>query len=350
MARTTWTGTVARLRQPPVTGRGLRVLGGGVLGVARRLARPLAHRLGALAALLLRVRIPPVGADRKQDADRESHRDHSQARHRPDLHQVLDQQLHAHQAEHDRDRLVEVAEALDQALHQHEQRPQAQQGEDVAHPDDQRLARDRESGGDRVDREGQVGEHDRGEAQEQGRRVAPPLLLDEPVAPVELARHGVDAPHQAHHQVLVRIDVLRHPAPDPVGEHDQPGAEQIDDDVEPLDQLDARQDEDAAHRERGDDPPEQQPRPALVRHAEVREQEQEDEQVVERERALDEVDGRVGDRVLGPLEQEHRDRRQQRQHEPPDRPDDRLAEAGLAPAREEVQVEGKEHEQGNQQP
>jgi hypothetical protein len=139
-------------------------------------------------------------------------------------------------------------------------------------------------------------------------------------------------------------------APDPVGEHDEAGAEQVDDDVEALDQLDAEQDEHAPHRQRRHDAPEQEPWPALVGHAEVREQQEEDEQVVERQRALDEVDRGVRDRVRAALEEQYRDRREQGQRQPADRPDDRLAEAGLAPAREEVEVQGQEEEQGYEEP
>ena len=54
----------------------------------------------------------------------------------------------------------------------------------------------------------------------------------------------------------------------------------------------------APQHQRGHDAPEQQPRAALVRHAEVGEQQQEDEQVVERQRALDQIDGGVEDGVL----------------------------------------------------
>jgi len=81
------------------------------------------HRLHALPALQLGVRVVTVGAHREQDPDRERHGDEGKARHRADLHQVLDQQFHADEAKHDRDRLVEVAEAGDQALHEHKQRP-----------------------------------------------------------------------------------------------------------------------------------------------------------------------------------------------------------------------------------
>ncbi len=83
-------------------------------------------------------------------------------------------------------------------------------------------------------------------------------------------------------------------------------------------------------------------RPVLLGHAEVREEQDEDEQVVERERALDEVDGRVGDRVVLAGQHEHHDRGEQRDDEPADAPDHALAEARLAPAREEVQVDPEE--------
>ena len=85
---------------------------------------------------------------------------------------------------------------------------------------------------------------------------------------------------------------------------------------------------------------------ALVGHAEVSEQQQEDEEVVERERALDQVDGGVEHRVLAALVGPHRERGRQAQHEPADRPPCRLLEARLAPAREEVQVEPEEEEEG----
>jgi hypothetical protein len=106
--------------------------------------------------------------------------------------------------------------------------------------------------------------------------------------------------------------------------------EQVDDDVDLLDQLRAGEDEDAAHGERGDDAPEEHPRRALVGHAEVGEQDEEDEQVVERERTLDQVDRVSEHGVVAALERQHGQRRQQREREPADRPPRRLLEARLA--------------------
>ncbi len=139
-----------------------------------------------------------------------------------------------------------------------------------------------------------------------------PVDPHEPVLAVVLARDREDAAHPAHDEVLVRVDVLLDALEDPVGEHEQQHAEHVDDEVELLDQRDAAEDRQAAQHERGDDAPEQQPRAELLGHAEVREQQEEDEEVVERQRALDEVDGRVGDGVLGVRQDQHDDRGEQR--------------------------------------
>jgi hypothetical protein len=77
----------------------------------------------ALRPVDVGVRIAPVGPDGGGDADREHHGDHGEARARPDLVHVLEQQLRADEREHHRDRRVGVAEAPDQALDEDEQRP-----------------------------------------------------------------------------------------------------------------------------------------------------------------------------------------------------------------------------------
>ena len=112
--------------------------------------------------------------------------------------------------------------------------------------------------------------------------------------------------------------------------------------MELLEQRGAGQDRRAAQDQRRDDPPEQQPRALPLGDPEVGEQQQEDDEVVERERALDQVDGGVVDRVLGRGEQPHRDRHEQRQDQPADARKRRLAEARLAPAREDLHVDEAE--------
>jgi hypothetical protein len=79
-------------------------------------------------------------------------------------------------------------------------------------------------------------------------------------------------------------------------------------------------------------------------HREVAEQQQEDEQVVERQRALDEVDRRVRDRAVGVRDQPHDRRGRERDDEPADRPRDALAERRLTPAGEQLEVDRQERD------
>ena len=116
-------------------------------------------------------------------------------------------------------------------------------------------------------------------------------------------------------------------------------------------QRDAAEDRPAAQHQRGGDAVEQQPRAVLGRHPEVREQQDEHEQVVERQRALDEVDGRVGDEVVEPVgvEDQQRQAGEHRHHQPADAPHHALAEARLAAAREEVQVDPQQEDRDRRQ-
>ena len=77
------------------------------------------------------------------------------------------------------------------------------------------------------------------------------------------------------------------------GEEQQQQPQQVGDEVEVLNQLNADDDRHAAHRQRQHDSPEQQ-NPALRRrHCEVAEDQQEDDKVVERQGPLNQIDGDV---------------------------------------------------------
>ena len=105
----------------------------------RRSRRPLAAGRGGRLALALGASDRAVGDDRRDDADRERRR-RSELATGPIVTRSSISSFTPTSAEHDRDRLVEVAEAPHQALDEHEQRPQAEQREDVAHPDEERVA------------------------------------------------------------------------------------------------------------------------------------------------------------------------------------------------------------------
>jgi hypothetical protein len=69
--------------------------------------------------------------------------------------------------------------------------------------------------------------------------------------------------------------------------------------VEPGEQRRARQDEDGAQQERADDAPEEHAVLVLAGDPEIAEDHQEDEQVVDRERVLDQVAGDELEPYLG---------------------------------------------------
>jgi MFS family permease len=265
-----------------------------------------AASLGRRAPLRRTLGIAAVREDRRGDPDRERDQDDEQTDDRADLVEVLDEQLDAHEAQHDGDRLVEVAEAADELLDQREQRAQAHQREGVGRPDRERVGGDREGSGDRVDGECDVGGHDRGQRHEHRRAHAPAVLAREEPRAVELLADRQHPAHRPRRAALQRIEVLVGSAENAPREEDERRAKQVDDPVEALDQLDADEDREAAHPQGEDDAPEQELPAVLLGHAERAEDEQEDEEVVERERALDEVDRDVVDRAVAVVDRPHR--------------------------------------------
>src|SRR5918997_878981 len=322
--------------------RSFRAVGGAAAFVVATTAADSIRALGALGRPL---GIAAVGQKRGDDPDHEQARDDEQTRKRRDLHEALDQELDRHEREHDGHRLVEVAETAYEPVDEHEQRSQPEQRENVPHPDEVGVAGDRERRRDRVDSEGEVGEDDRDQAEEDGRRVAAAAHVDEPPAAVIARLDGIDAAHEPDERVALGVEAALDAAKHPVGEPQQRHPEGVEQDLELVDERDAPEDGQTAHDESGRDPPEEQPGAVLAGHAEVAEEHEEDDEVVERERALDDVDGRVDEGVRAPGGQPQEGGGGERHTDPADRPDRRLTEARLAPAREEPQVEPQKDDQ-----
>ena len=234
--------------------------------------------------------------------------------------------------EQDGERGLEVVEALDEVGDEEEQRAQPEQGERVGRVDDERVGRDREDRGHRVDGE----EHVDGAEGEQRRRAHRHAPRGQP--PAEALDQGLLA------AVLVAF------LPQAPAGPDQERREREGDPAERMQRRRADEDEHAAQRERDQDPVGQQLRAALLGHAEGLEHDEEDEDVVERQRLLDEVarDEALG-LALGAEEQQHAGEGQ-RERDPDDRPDRRVAHGhdAVAPAHDE-QVDGQEDGEGGEQ-
>src|SRR5262249_38295987 len=148
-------------------------------------------------------------------------------------------------------------------------------GEDVRGEDDERVARHREDRGDRIDREDDVGELDDHDREE------------ERVAPEE--RNPASEADEAGLLALGGPLLARDEDVEAGGWEER--AEGVRRPVEGVEELAAGEDERRPEHERAEDAPGEHAVLALERHAKRREDHDEDEDVVDRERLLDEVAG-----------------------------------------------------------
>ena len=129
------------------------------------------------------------------------------------------------------------------------------------------------------------------------------------------------------------------------GRVEQQDPERVERDVEGLEQGGAEQDEDEPQEQRERDSPREHARLHLpLGHGEVRQDHREDEDVVERQRALEQVAGEVLLACLGTLPGPEPEAEQQRDRDPPDRPQRVLPHAGDVAARVNHEVE-RRHDQ-----
>ena len=196
-------------------------------------------------------------------------------------------------AEDHRQPLGEVDEAVHHPDEHEVQRAQAEHRERVRGEDDERLLRDGEDRRDGVDREDQVGRRDDDEHGEQRRGDPAPVLLVEQLVAVVAGGHRHALAQEPQRGVVLGLDVRVVVAGELVGGVEQQRAEGVEGDVEVRQQRGARDDEDQAQDERQRDAPGQHPRLHRERHREVAEDDREDEDVVERQRALEQVAGQV---------------------------------------------------------
>jgi MFS family permease len=136
------------------------------------------------------IGVAPIAEHGQRDADREGDQHDDEAGDGADLVEVLDQELHADHAEHDGDRLVEVAEAHDERLDEREQRAEPHQRERIRRPDREGVGRYGERGRDRIDGEGDVRRDHTGQGEEHRRGDAPPALVGEEPRAAEVLADG----------------------------------------------------------------------------------------------------------------------------------------------------------------
>ena len=177
-----------------------------------------------------------------------------------------------------------------------------------------------------------IGDDDRDDHEQQWCAVATARFADEQPAAAEAVRDRDGAPDEPQHRVRGWVGLLRGATESAIGDIEEQGAERVDDGFHALDQRYSGGDCNGAEHERAGDADDDHAAAQLRRHEEVREQEREEEHVVERERALDQVNRRpFADRAA---RQRDSDRHCESKQQPADAPEDRLPTPGLPAGRE----------------
>jgi hypothetical protein len=182
-------------------------------------------------------------------------------------------------------------ESLVHAGQQEVHRPQAEDGEHVRGEHDERVGGDGEDGRDRVDGEDDVDDADQHDHHEQGRGHLHAVDDREELLAVVAGRDLHPAAHPFERRIALQVGLLAGGPPHLDAGEDQERAEQVEDPVELRDQPGAEEDHRRAQQQRAEDADHQHPLLELRRHGEIGEQHQEDEDVVHRQRLLDQVAG-----------------------------------------------------------
>src|SRR5262249_47292055 len=123
-------------------------------------------------------------------------------------------------------------------------------------------------------------------------------LFNEEVVGVVVLCHRYQATEELEHRILVRMDLFIFLCGHFDAGQDEQGTEDIENPVQPLQQRNASNNEDGAHHECAKNPPEEDFMLVASWHLEVREDQDEDKDVVDAKRLLDQVAGEEFERWL----------------------------------------------------
>ena len=221
-------------------------------------------------------------------------------------------ELHADEAEDERDAVLEVVQSVEQAAEQEVQLTQTHESEDVRGEHDERAGRDSEDGRNRVEREDEVGNGNRDEHDEHRCPHAFAVVGGAQFGAVVVGRHGDALANRCDELVFGRFFVF-FGADDLVNRGvDKECAEDPEDPAELGDECRTNRDEDAAQHERDDDSHHEHFLLVLAGNREARHQNDEHEEVVEAQAVFGEPSGVELGGVLHVAEGENREAEQNR--------------------------------------
>ena len=182
-------------------------------------------------------------------------------------------------------------EDLHQASEGKVDRTKPHDGEDIRRINYEWIGRDAKNCRDRIDGKDDIGSFDHQQNNEERRRKKSSVFADKEVITVVIVGHRHKTPEEPENRVPFRVDLIII-----VREHldagdDQEGTEDVDYPVKLLDQCNAGKNEGGTHKQRPDDSPEKDLVLVLSRDTKEGEDHQEDEEIVDAQRLLDQITG-----------------------------------------------------------
>src|SRR5438128_11462581 len=156
-----------------------------------------------------------------------------------------------------------------------------------------------------------------------------PALLHKKVVGVVVLCHRYQATEELEHRILVRMDlfIFLHGHFD--AGHNEQGAEDIEDPVQPLEQRNASKNEHGPYHQCTKNPPEEDCVLVARWHLEIREDQHEDKDVIDTERLFDQVAGEEFERWLWPIPGIHAESEEESQSDPEATPEERFFQRDL---------------------
>ena len=222
---------------------------------------------------------------------------------------------------------LQVVELRHRARQQEVERPQPQDGEDVRGVDQEGILRDGQHRGDGIHGEHQIGAFHHQQHQEERRRHQHARMAHEEALPLEVLGDGHDLAEEADERVALRLDLRLAAQRQLEGGEDQERAEDVHQPVEAVQQRRARADEDAAHDQRAEHPPEEDAALVERRDPEHGEDQHEDEEVIDAEGLLDQIGGEELQRGFRPPPEVDAEVEKERHPDPDRRPQGRRCAA-----------------------
>ena len=279
---------------------------------------------------------PPLRDERGNDGDGEDAANNGQRHGRVDVDarrrnaeegdfRSGENHLHADEGEHDRQADIEESQVAHHAGQQEVERPQAENGEDVRGVDDEHVLRDGQHRRNRVDGEHQVGRLDDEQHEEELRHHALAVFDVEKMRRIAVA-DGQVLEREFINELLLGLDLVVAAFEQLDARKDEKRAKNVKEPFEVQKQLDAQEDEERPHDERAHDSPEEHA-PLLVNvDLEERKDDDEDKEIVHRERFFEQVGREILAHMLGADNRPDREAKDDGQTDPDRRPDGRALE------------------------